>query len=127
MSERTPCAPTPEAVVRVVARARLRLSTEAATQADLEEVLVAAFGRAAVSREHRLAPGERPDFLIAGGTVIEVKSPRARAAAVLRQLERYAAYDEVEALILASARAVNVPARIGGKPGRFVNLGMGWL
>lgn len=125
---RTPCAAVSmSAVLAVLAANRFDLATEKLTQAGIEDALAFAFEDGMVSREHRLGPGDIPDFLIGGGLVVEVKGPRHQATAVVRQLARYAAYPEVTAIVLATARAMTMPAQIGGKPCRVVNLGRAWL
>lgn len=123
---------TAEAVWRSLAACRFDLTSEARTQDGIAAQLVAAFGEAAVSREHRLAPCDRPDFLIGGRIVVEVKGPRHQATAVRRQLVRYAAYDEVEGLVLATARAMHLPGQLPKPGGQWVrlwtvNLGRAWL
>lgn len=67
------------------------------------------------SKEYRLAPRNRIDFLVQGGIGIEVKKGKPNAAQVYRQLERYAAFDAVQAVILVVERNVSVPDRICGK------------
>ncbi|UQX13566.1 DUF5131 family protein [Candidatus Mycobacterium methanotrophicum] len=52
-------------------------------------------------RESRLSERDRPDFLIAGTVVVEVKLKTPRSA-VLRQLGRYAGHEQIEAIVLAS-------------------------
>jgi hypothetical protein len=56
-----------------------------------------------------LGPRDRPDFLIDGRIVVECKGPRHREGAVLRQLDRYAAHERVEWIVLATARAMRMP------------------
>jgi hypothetical protein len=63
---RTACAIEMRHVVGVLSIGRYDLTTEMATHDGMERDLVMAFGRDAVSREHRLGPGERLDFLIGG-------------------------------------------------------------
>lgn len=118
---------TLDAVADLVGSMRLDLGMEHRAQADVELALIATFGPAAVSREHRLGPGDRPDFLLAGGIALEMKGPRHMQGPVLRQLERYAAHGEVTGLVLATARAMHMPRQVGGKPLRVVNLGRAWL
>jgi hypothetical protein len=126
---RTPCAITDAAVFELLAGGRFDLTTEAATQRGMEQALLMQFPRSAISREHRLGPGDRPDFLIDGRIVVEVKGPRHRAPAVLRQLQRYAEHDQVEAIILATSRAMAMPWVVGLRavPLRVINLGRAWL
>ncbi|MEI9966030.1 MAG: hypothetical protein WDM92_16695 [Caulobacteraceae bacterium] len=107
--------------------ARCDLSSEAACQRDIEGLLASALPPERWAREHRLGPADRPDFLV-DGVVIEVKARGARAADALRQIGRYAAYPEVEAVIVAyGGRALGLPAQIGGKPVFTVGLGRAWL
>lgn len=49
------------------------------------------------------------------------------ATQVLRPLTRYTGYDQVQAIILATGRAMNAPREINGKPIRVVDLGRAWL
>jgi len=124
---RTACATTLADLTTIIAAGRFDLTTEAATQRDIEVVLLGVFPLSAVSREHRLGPADRPDFLVDGRWVIEVKGPRHRSLAVHRQLARYAAYPQVEGVLLATSRAMAMPPSIGGKPVRVLNLGRAWL
>ena len=68
------------------------------------------------SREYRLGHGCRADFLLVGGLLIEVKSLERGARAVAKQLNRYAAFDEVTGLLLVTNTALKMPDSIGGKP-----------
>lgn len=135
---RTPCA-DPEAhaadraraqaalVYAMLERNRFDLTHEKATQADIWSLLTSMYQPGVAKREHRLGPGDIPDFFLRHGVLIEAKGPRHQARAVLRQLERYAAYSEVRFIILATARAMTMPAQIGGKPCKVLNLGRAWL
>lgn len=131
---RTACVVDGEAVVRVLTGRRFSLTAEVATCNDIEAALVEAFGADQVSREHRLGPGERPDFLIGGRVVLEVKGPRHTSTNVRRQVERYAAHDCVAAIVVASAsRILSLPRRLTDlRTGREVavhafDLGRAWL
>lgn len=126
---RTGCArPISAAEVRLVLEAgRYDLTDEYAAQAGIEADMVAVFGAEAVSREHRLGAADRPDFLVAGTIVVEVKHFRSRPASTLRQLARYAAYPEVKAIILATGRAMNCPTLLNGVEVFQIRLGQGWL
>lgn len=130
---RTACAPSEvpflwaARVMTLLSTGRFDLTSEWRTQAEIEVALLGDLPRSDVSREHRLGPADIPDFLVAGAVVIEVKGPRHRAPAVLRQLARYAAYPQVQVILLATARAMVMPPAIGGKPCQVVNLGRSWL
>ncbi len=115
-------------VVRILQGARLDLGSEVATQASAQTHLAARLPLGCLlQREHRLAAGDRPDFLVDGRIVVELKANRATPKATLAQLERYAAHRCVEAVILLSNKAMCVPPTIGGKPAYFVSVGAGWL
>ncbi len=121
-------------VLALLARGRFNLTTEAHTQAGIQALLRAELpADISVIREHRLGPADRVDFWIGGRIALEVKGPRHQARPTLRQLARYAAHPEVEAVILATARAMSVPLALAGSaPGETVpiygvNLGRAWL
>lgn len=88
--------------------------------ADPEDVLHGQIERAllaagmAVQHEVSLAPRCRIDFLC-GGVGIEIKKNRPQRAALIAQLERYAACPQIRELLVAAPRGVNLPGRIGGK------------
>lgn len=116
------------AVLNILKHARVSLSDEKVAQADLDHLLRSGLAvNAVVSREHRLGDGDIPDFLIEGRYVIEVKMKGARKAAIYRQLDRYAAHPDVQAIILVTNLAMGLPPTINGKPTFIVNLGRAWL
>ena len=67
-----------------------------------------------VRHEVCLAPRCRIDFMC-GGIGIEIKKSRPERSKLIAQLTRYAACDQVEALIVAAPRGVNLPKEIAGK------------
>ena len=75
--------------------------------------------------ERPLAPRCRIDFLV-GDVGIEVKKGRPAPAQLRRQLARYAASEEISALIVVTQRAVSLPAAICGKRIYQVSLNMNW-
>lgn len=118
----------PADIARLLASGRFTLTTEKACQADINDHLRRHLPEGcAVLREYRLGPFDIPDFMIGERVVIEVKIRGATQRDTVRQLARYAAYDEVRALILATSRAMQMPATIGGKPLLYVALGRAWL
>lgn len=125
----TPAAPIAlDPICRLIAAARVDLTNEKATQADIHQLLTAHLpADVEVEREFSLSPADRPDFLIGGAVVIEVKIKRSSNVDTLRQLVRYAEDERVQAIVLASNRAMDLPREINGKPARFVSLGRGWL
>lgn len=106
-------------MVDLLKRYRFRSTTEAEFQEAIAAALTAGgFGH---RREVRLTTADRIDFLLDCGVGIEVKI-QGTAAAAERQLRRYAASDEVKALILVTSRSqVAVqPRLIDGKRIRVV-------
>lgn len=83
---------------------------------ELHEMAAKALERAELDVRHevKLAPRCRIDFM-AGGVGIEIKKSRPQPAALVRQLARYAACEQVEELIVVAPRGVNLPKTIGGK------------
>jgi len=75
--------------------------------------------------EARLAPGCRIDYLV-GNIGIEIKKSKPDAAAVKKQLMRYAACDGISAIILLTQRTVNVPKSVLGKPVYVIVLNQLW-
>ncbi len=94
---------------------------------DLHSLIETALSRAEISCAHecKLAPRCRIDFL-AGRVGIEVKKGRPDRNALLRQIARYLASNELDALIVVTQRAVSLPEAIGGKPVRLVSLNRLW-
>lgn len=117
---------SPAEIVRLLQRCRLDLSTEKHLQEGIEE----AFKESGVEfeREKRLSPKDIPDFLVAGGIIVECKMRnKSRKIAIYQQLSRYAASPEVTAIILASNVSMGLPPEINGKPVYAASLSTGWL
>jgi hypothetical protein len=104
---------------------RRRLSWEAELQEGLAEVLTRAGYR--VEREARLSARDRIDLLVDRvGIEVKVGGP---AGSVVRQLERYADSEDLDALVLASSRRhhLAMPGVLNGKPVVVVSLVAGAL
>lgn len=106
-------------LVQHLRRQRYRVGQEAWLQEDIENVLR---GLVHFEREVRLAPGERIDFLVAGGIGIEAKT-RCPPRQIFRQLERYAGREAISALILVTGTATGLPPAMSGKPLFYVSTG----
>lgn len=111
----------------VLARGRFDLTDEKACQGAIAEFLAAQLPGVLVEREKRLSRRDIPDFLVGGRIAVEVKLKGARGPDVLRQLARYAAHPEVEAMVLVSGKAIDVPAIVGGRPLVNVRMARAWL
>lgn len=112
-----------EELVAVLGSHIIRGQREIQIQAGVELVLRAAT-RYEVVRECRLSAQARPDFLVDGRVVVEVKM-RAAGSEVLWQLGRYAAHERVEAIVVVSPRfstLSRIPPVIHGVAVRVVGL-----
>ena len=74
------------------------------------------------NREHRLSAKDRLDFFVEG-IAIEVKIDSSLPA-LLRQLSRYAAHEEVRELMVVTSRSklAQLPTSLNGKPITVVEL-----
>lgn len=78
-------------------------------------------------KEYKLAPRNRIDFLIPGGTGIEVKKGKPNSRQVMVQVERYCEFEDIEALILVVERSVfQYEDRVNFKPVYYIALNKLW-
>lgn len=94
---------------------------------DLHALIAAALDEAGIAYTHeaRLPGGARIDFLT-GSVGIEVKKSRPERARLLRQLDKYLACQELDALIVVSQRALSLPSTCRGKPVILFTLNRLW-
>lgn len=95
-----------QAVLGLVDRVLAALGTRnyrGRAEKEVQDQVSAALAAAAlvVEREVRLNDRDRPDFVVGGQVVVEVKLKTPRSV-VVRQLGRYAEHDRVAAIVLAS-------------------------
>lgn len=110
---------TPADLAEALRRYRFRYADEYDLQQGIADAL--ALERIPAEREVRLDDRCRVD-LLAGAIVVEVKIAGS-VATVRRQLERYAAFDRVEGMVLVTGKARHrFPATLGGKPLEVVSL-----
>ena len=57
---------------------------------------------------------------------IEVKKGRPASSELAKQLRRYLASDELDAVVVVTQRVTHVPASISGKPVRLISLNRLW-
>lgn len=120
-----PVNPSPsdlDAVVAAMGRLRVaRVSLESDLYDPIASLLFT--GGVAFLREFRLGPGCRIDFLTKFGTGIEVKKGKVNSREISGQLERYAAFESVKAIVLVVERSVFMaPTIANGKPVVYVAL-----
>ncbi len=77
------------------------------------------------THEAKLASGCRIDFLV-GAVGVEIKKGKPSAATLAAQLQRYAACDAVDGLIVITERSVRLPKTLFGKPVRLIPLSQLW-
>lgn len=77
-------------------------------------------------KEYKLGPKSRIDFLVVDGIGIEIKKSKPNRANVIRQLQRYANFNEITALILVIERSMDIPTFINSKPCFSIGLNKQW-
>ena len=86
------------------------------SEEELHALIARTLLSAGIDAQHEvcLGPRCRIDFM-AGGVGIEIKKSRPQRAALIAQLTRYAACEQVGELLVIAPRGVNLPRVIGGK------------
>lgn len=105
-------------LVRTLGRNRLIHPTEQSLQDDLDSRLKQ--GGTSYSREFRLGPKKRPDFLISD-VAVEIKT-KGSSSSILRQLKRYSDDPTISGVVLVTLRKLAVPDSLSGKPLRVLEL-----
>lgn len=97
------------------------------SEGELHELIARTLSEAGIEAQHeaRLAPRCRIDFL-ADGVGIEIKKNRPQKTALLAQLTRYAACEQIKELVIIAPRGVNMPKYIGGKRVMMIALERLW-
>lgn len=98
-------------------------ASESEMQQTIEKALTQ--GGYQFSREHRLSDKDVIDFLV-DGVGIECKV-KGQPMAIHRQAERYLRHDEVEAIIIVTAKHMGTPGLYNEKPIEIVKVGKSWL
>ncbi len=82
----------------------------------------------AYQREYRLGKGSRADFLADGGVVIEVKKGKPNRTELVRQIDRYAAYEHITAVVIVVETSLRIPITqtANGKPCAVIGLQKLW-
>jgi len=110
-------------ITKLIQSRRFSLSDEKKLQGEIEEEFVSA--GVGYRREVRLDDRNIIDFMI-GPIGIEVKIKGARLN-IFRQIERYAAFGDVEKLLLVTNVPMGMPELVKGKPIHVLNLAKAWL
>lgn len=110
-----------------LSRQRLDATAEKKAQGQLEASLTE--NGYSFVREKRLSDTDIVDFFLNldGCTIALELKAKAQRMRIFRQLERYAKYDNVDAVVLLTATAMQLPELIEGKPAFVSSMGAGWL
>jgi len=116
---------TMRSVIQALSDIRISVVSE---ESELQEQVAAYLCHAGVPfmKEYRLGSHSRIDFMLPGGVGIEVKKGKPSKRQVLAQLERYARFEEVRALVFVIERCLDVPRQIAGKPCVCIALNKLW-
>lgn len=107
----------------ILSRYQFPLSTEETLQRHIEGVLK--HHGVPYEREYRLDEKNRIDFFCEGlGIEVKIKGS---AMSIYRQCERYCQFQQIEAFLLITNKAMGFPQEIKGKPCYVINTGMAWL
>lgn len=115
-----------------VVRAIEDLKAPLASEADAQCAIMATLTKIdpSATAEVRMSPTSRIDFTCCVDGIrigIEVKIDKGNRREIYRQLERYAALGQLDAIVLATNRAIGLPPTICGMPVAVASLGRGWL
>lgn len=111
----------PDRICQLCQSLSFRGSNELELQDSLEKLLRSHFSE--VTREAKLSPTDRVDFLVER-VAVEIKVDGSPMA-VTRQLQKYLEHQEVDGVVLVTTRRKHlaVPDTLAGKPVRVVWLG----
>jgi hypothetical protein len=110
-------------VTDVLSRTRFLIDDEKRLQASIADALTSA--GLSFEREVRLSPRDVIDY-VSDRVGIEAKVKGSKRA-ILRQVQRYAGSDRLDAIVVITAVALGLPDQINGKPVRMVSIGRAWL
>ena len=79
-------------------------------------------------KECRLGSGNRVDFLTQSGVAVEVKKGKPNRTQLINQINRYAEYPEVEAVVIVVVTSLRIPITktANGKPCSVIGLQKQW-
>lgn len=96
----------------------------------LQDEIATVFNNAGIQyqKEYRLGKGSRVDFLAGNGIVVEVKKGKPNRTCLVEQINRYAKYEEVKAVIIVVETSLRTPLTKteNGKPCAVVGLQKLW-
>ena len=80
------------------------------------------------TKEYRLGPGSRVDFLTQSGVAVEVKKGKPNRTRLIEQINRYAEYSEVKTVVIVVETSLRTPVTrtTNGKPCSVIGLQKLW-
>lgn len=116
-----------ERVVNLVKKLRIGLAVE---EQVIHDELKDLFDSEKVEHkyEYLLGKGSRVDFFIPEeGLGLEVKKGKPNNRSLLKQVERYASFEEVKKILVVTERSVKLPSKVNGKECEVVTLHSLWF
>ncbi len=110
-------------IYNLVKNKKLPIHNEKALQLEIEKIL----NEAGINykREYRLNKTDIPDFII-GGLAVEIKV-KGSVPDIYKQCKRYLQNEQVEALLLITAKPFNHIGKLEGKEFKVLNINTAWL
>lgn len=97
---------------------------------DIQNKIAAIFDKAGIryEKESKLGQGSRVDFLTRSGVAVEVKKGKPNRTRLAEQINRYAEYQDVEAVVIVVETSLRLPITRtdNGKPCAVVGLQKLW-
>lgn len=113
-----------QVVLKLLHSAKIPYSTESEMQGAIEHFLTEE--QVPFEREFRFTNKDIVDFFIDGSIAVECKT-KGQAMAIYRQVQRYAVYEVVKAVVLFTSIHMNLPPTINDKPAFVIKAGRAWL
>lgn len=97
---------------------------------ELQAKIAAQFDKKKIpyNKEHQLGRGSRVDFLTESGIAVEVKKGKPNRTQLVEQIERYAKFEEVKAVVIVVETSLRVPIELprSSKPCKVIGLQKLW-
>lgn len=96
---------------------------------ELQAKIAAKFDKKGIryDKEYQLGRGNRVDFLTESGIAVEVKKGKPNRTQLVEQIERYAKFEEVKAVIIVVETSLRVPISLPiDKPCKVIGLQKLW-
>ena len=119
--------PAMENIINAIRTLRVGKITD---EYKLQEQIAGALHEAGIGyeKEYKLGVGSRVDFMAEGQIAIEVKKGKPNRERLIQQIERYAAFEEVNGIIIVVETSLKYPPMrtINGKPCEILGLQKLW-